>query len=163
MFSTLHTTSAAATINRVVGMFGTDEETQVRERLAGSMRYVISQRLVPACSGGRLLVTEMMGSNLRSREAILLGEDEGRHFEDIIEAGGPYGWHTFEQSLVRAFEENLITDETAMLYCSNKMKMVQRLDAVSVRKPRKSSAADPNLLASLRMQEQEKLRNKAKH
>ena len=161
VFSTLHTTSAAATINRVTGMFGSDEETQVRERLAGSMRYVISQRLVPAISGGRLLVTEMMGSNLRSREAILLGEDEGRHLDDIIEAGGPYGWHTFEQSLIRAFEQDLITDETAMLYCSNKMKMIQRLDSVPVKKPRRSSAADPALLASLRMQAPEK--HKTRH
>ncbi len=48
VFSTLHTTSAAMTVNRIIGMFGTDEETQVRERLAGSMRYIVSQRLVPA-------------------------------------------------------------------------------------------------------------------
>ncbi len=163
VFSTLHTTSASATINRVIGMFGTDEGTQVRERLAGAMRYVISQRLVPATSGGRLLVTEMLGSNLRSREAILLGEDEGRHLDDIIEAGGPYGWHTFEQSLIRAFEQDLITDETAMLYCSNKMKMVQRLDAVSTKKPRRSSAADPSLLASLRMQGQERMPDKSRY
>ena len=101
VFSTLHTTSAAMTINRIIGMFGTDEETQVRERLAGSMRYVISQRLVPTVSGGRLLVTEMMGSNLRTREAILLGENEGRRLDDIIEAGSVYGWHSFEQSLFK--------------------------------------------------------------
>ena len=87
VFSTLHTTSAATTINRIIGMFGTDEETQVRERLAGSMRYIISQRLVPTCSGGRLLATEMMGSSLRTREAILLGENESRRLDDIIEAG----------------------------------------------------------------------------
>jgi len=161
VFSTLHTTNAAMTINRVIGMFGTEEETQVRERLAGSMRYVISQRLVPAISGGRLLVTEMMGSNLRTREAITLGESEGRHLDDIIEAGGPYGWHTFEQSLIKAYEQDLITDETAMLYCSNKMKMVQRIDMISLRKPRRSPIAD-SIMANLRMQEQEKLRNAPK-
>ena len=78
VFSTLHTTSAATTVNRIIGMFGTDEEAQIRERLAGSMRYIVSQRLVPTSSGGRMLVTEMMGSSLRTREAILLGENEGR-------------------------------------------------------------------------------------
>jgi len=162
VFSTLHTTSAAMTVNRVVGMFGTEEETQVRERLAGAMRYIISQRLVPAISGGRLLVTEMMGSSLRSREAILLGENEGRRLEDIIEAGTAYGWHSFEQSLVKAYEQDLITDETALLYCSNKMKMVQRIDTLSLKKPRKSSHDTSMLFANLKMQEEEKLRNKPK-
>lgn len=76
VFSTLHTTSAATTVNRIIGMFGSDEETQVRERLAGSMRYIVSLRLVPAIGGKRLLMTEMMGNNLRTREAILLGENK---------------------------------------------------------------------------------------
>ena len=163
VFSTLHTTSAAMTVNRIIGMFGTDEETQVRERLAGAMRYIISQRLVPACSGGRLLVTEMMGSNLRTREAILLGENEGRRLEDIIEAGSVYGWHSFEQSLFKAYEQDLITDETALLYCTSKMKMIQRIDTLSLRKPRKSN--DNSLFANLKMQEEEmatKNRSKAK-
>ncbi|HTX20668.1 MAG TPA: PilT/PilU family type 4a pilus ATPase [Candidatus Aquilonibacter sp.] len=162
VFSTLHTTSAAMTVNRIVGMFGTDEETQVRERLAGAMRYVISLRLVPAISGGRLLATEMMGSNLRTREAILMGEAEGRHLDDIIEAGSVYGWHSFEQSLFKAYEQDLITDETALLYCSNKMKMVQRLDTLSLKKPRKGSHDTSILFANLKMQEEEKNRNKPK-
>jgi twitching motility protein PilT len=163
VFSTLHTTSAAMTINRIIGMFGAEEEAQVRERLAGSMRFIISQRLVPACSGGRLLVTEMMGSSLRTREAILLGENEGRRLTDIIEAGSPAGWHSFEQSLYKAYEQGLITDETAILYCSNKMKMVQRLDSFSLHKPRKSTPANNPLFADLKMHEEEKLRNKPRH
>ena len=158
VFSTLHTTSASSTVNRIIGMFGADEETQVRERLAGSMRFIISQRLVPACNGGRLLVTEMMGSNLRTREAILLGETEGRRLDDIIEAGSGYGWHSFEQSLYKAYEQDLITDETALLYSNNKMKMVQRIDTLSLRKPRKSTNTN-SLFADLKMQE---LRNKSK-
>ncbi|HEY5233249.1 MAG TPA: PilT/PilU family type 4a pilus ATPase [Verrucomicrobiae bacterium] len=161
VFSTLHTTSASMTINRIIGMFGTDEETSVRERLAGSMRFIISQRLVPAISGSRLLVTEMMGSNLRTREAILLGEKEGRSLDDIIESGTVNGWHSFEQSLFKAYEQDLITDETALLYCTNKMKMVQRIDTLSLHKPRKSSTGT-SLFADLKMHEEEKLRNKSK-
>jgi twitching motility protein PilT len=152
VFSTLHTTSAASTVNRIIGMFGTDEETQVRERLAGSMRYIVSLRLVPSVLGGRLLVTEMMGSNLRTREAILLGENEGRRLDDIIEAGSVFGWHSFEQSLYKAYEQDLITDETALLYCNNKMKMAQRIDALSLQKPRKSHS-DSSLFSNLKMQD----------
>lgn len=133
VYSTLHTISAGQTINRILGMFNRDEEQQVRERLAGSLRYIISQRLVPKREGGRMLVTEMLGSNLRSREAMLLGETENRRFSDIIEAGSTLGWHSFEQSLTRAYEEDLITEETALLYSINKAQMHQRVDAVNKR------------------------------
>ena len=133
VYSTLHTISAGQTINRILGMFSKDEEQQVRERLAGSLRYVVSQRLVPKKEGGRLLVTELMGSSLRSREAIALGENENRRFADIIEAGSTMGWHSFEQSLAKAFEDDLITDETTLLYSVNKQLMHQRVDAIKKR------------------------------
>ncbi len=161
VFSTLHTSSAAGTINRILGLFSGDEENVVRERLAGSLRFIVSQRLVPATSGGRLLVTELMGSNLRSREAILLGENENRNLDDIIEAGSVSGWHTFEQSLIKAYEQDLITEETAMIYCANKTKMLQRIDILSLHKPRKSARSE-SLFAGLRMQEQEKAKQRSK-
>ena len=162
VFSTLHTSSASGTINRILGLFSKDEETQVRDRLASSLRYIVSQRLVPATTGGRLLVTELMGSNLRSREAILLGENENRNLNDIIEAGTISGWHTFEQSLIKAYERDLITEETALIYCANKTKMIQRIDILSLHKPRKSKHSD-SLFAGLRMQEEEKAaRNRSK-
>ena len=134
VYSTLHTISAGQTINRVLGMFNRDEEQQVRERLVGILRYVISQRLVPRKDGGRLLVTELMGSSLRTREAISLGENENRRLSEIIEAGNTSGWHSFEQSLIKAYEEDLITEETAILYCINKSQMRQRVDQVNKRR-----------------------------
>ncbi len=133
VYSTLHTISAGQTITRILGMFSKDEEQQVRERLAGSLRYIVSQRLVPKISGGRLLVTELMGSSLRSREAIVLGENENRRLSDIIESGNVAGWHSFQQTLVSAFEHQLISEETAMLYCTNKPSMHQRIDAAKKR------------------------------
>jgi twitching motility protein PilT len=133
VFSTLHTISAGQTINRILGMFGKDEEQQVRERLVGSLRYIVGQRLVPKKNGGRMLVTELMGSSLRSREAIALGEAENRRLTDIIEAGNTAGWHSFEQSLLKAYEEDLITEETALLYSVNKPAMRQRLDIANSR------------------------------
>lgn len=141
VFSTLHTISAAQTINRILGMFSTEEEKQVRERLAETLRYVISQRLVPKEAGGRLLVTELMGSNLRSREAIALGENENRRLTDIIEANSSAGWHTFEQSLVKAYEEDLITEESALLYCVNRTQMRQRIDVAKKRRDSTPSAS----------------------
>ena len=134
VYTTLHTISAGQTIQRILGMFTRDEEQQVRERLVGILRYVISQRLIPRKDGGRLLATELMGSNLRTREAIGVGENENRRLSDIIEAGHAYGWHTFEQSLIKAYEDDLITEETAILYCINKSQMRQRVDIVNKRR-----------------------------
>jgi len=145
VYSTLHTISAGQTIHRILGMFTKDEEEQVRERLAGSLRYVISQRLIPQKDGGRLLVTELMGSSLRTREAIALGENENRRLSDIIEAGSTYGWHSFEQSLIDAYEKDLITEETALLCSVNKPMMHQRLDTVNKRR------ADAPTPSSLKM------------
>ena len=123
VFSTLHTISAGQTIHRILGMFSQDETKQIRERLAETLRYVISQRLVSKVSGGRLLVTEIMGSSLRTRESLIYGEGENRTFLEIIEAGNIHGWHSFDQSLLKAFEADEITDETAALYATHKTKM----------------------------------------
>lgn len=135
VFTTLHTISADQTIHRIIGLFTKDEEQQVRERLAASLRWIVSQRLVPKQGGGRLLVTELMGSSLRTREAIAVGENDNRRLHDIIETSANAGWHSFEQSLLKAFETNLITEETAMLYSVNKPTMRQRLDRSRTRGP----------------------------
>jgi len=128
VFSTLHTISAAQTVNRVIGMFTTEEQVQIRQRLADTLRYVISQRLAPKVGGGRVMVSEIMGSGLRTREAILLGENELRDFHEIIESNYQNGWHSFEQALLKHFRDGTITEETAMLYCVNKSVMRKALD-----------------------------------
>ena len=150
VYSTLHTISASQTIQRILGMFTRGEEPQVRERLVGILRYVISQRLVPQKGVGRLLVTELMGSSLRTREAIALGENENRRLSDIIEAGHTYGWHSFEQSLIKAYEEDLITEETAILYCINKSQMRQRVDLVNKRRETAPTASTLKMKAEER-------------
>ena len=128
VFSTLHTISAAQSINRVLGMFSKEEESQVRERLSETLRWVVSQRLAPKIGGGRVMIPEIMGNNMRSREAIQLGESEVRNMHDIITQSSPEGWCTFEQSLCQCYEDRKITEETAMLLSVNKTKMRQALD-----------------------------------
>ena len=76
------------------------------------------------------MIPEIMGSNLRSRETIQLGEGDVRNFADIIEQSRPDGWCTFEQSLTERYEEGVITEETAMLLSVNKSRMRQKLDIV---------------------------------
>jgi twitching motility protein PilT len=131
VFTTMHTINAGQTINRVLGLFGKDEEQQVRQRLADTIRYVVSQRLVNKAEGaGRLLITEIMGSSLRTRETLLYGESENRTFQEIIEAGDTMGWHSFDQSLLKAYKADLITDETALIFCAHKNKMRRDIEMV---------------------------------
>ena len=130
VFSTLHTINAGQSISRILGMFSREEEPQLRQRLAETVRYVVSQRLVPKVGGGRLMVSEIMGSSLRTRETILYGESEGKTFQEIIESGSTLGWRSFDQSLLKAYGDGLINEETAMLYCSSKGKFRRELDAL---------------------------------
>jgi twitching motility protein PilT len=128
VFATLHTINAGQTINRILGMFGKDEEQLLRQRLADTLRYIVSQRLVSKNGGGRLLVTEIMGSSLRTRETLLYGENENSTFQEIIEAGSTLGWHSFDQSLLKAYEADLISEETALIFCAHKHKMRKDID-----------------------------------
>ncbi len=128
VFSTMHTISAGQTINRILGMFSKDEEPQLRQRLADTIRFVVSQRLVSKIGGGRLLVSEIMGSSLRTRETLLYGESEGKTFQEIIEAGSTMGWHSFDQSLLQAYKSDVISDETALIFCAHKNKMRRDID-----------------------------------
>ena len=130
VLSTIHTINAGQSINRILGMFALAEESQLRLRLSETVRYVVSQRLAPRIGGGRLLINEIMGSNLRVREAIALGEGEGRNFYDIIEANATFGWTTFDQSLYRAYQSGLITEDTADYYATSKSKMTRFIDNV---------------------------------
>ena len=120
VMSTLHTIDCGQTINRILGMFETSEQEQVRERLADTLRWVVSQRLAPKIGGGRQAILEIMGNSVRTKESILQGEAEGKTFYEIIEASYAFGWKSFDQACMEAFEQNLITEESALLYCSKR-------------------------------------------
>jgi twitching motility protein PilT len=128
VLSTLHTINAGETINRIMGMFEPEEQEQVRIRLADSLRWVVSQRLAPKIGGARHALVEIMGSNLRTQEAIRLGESEGKTFYEIIEASYTFGWRTFDQACLEAYEEGAIADETALLYCTKRSVVSRGLD-----------------------------------
>jgi len=130
VMSTLHTINAGQTINRIVGMFDQAEETQIRIRLAETVRWVVSQRLLPKVGGGRVAALEIMGNNLRVKDSIEHGESEGKTFYEIIEAAGSFGWKTFDMAILELFEQGFVTEETALLYCTNKGVMTRGLDKI---------------------------------
>jgi len=130
VMSTLHTINAGQTINRIVGMFDQAEEKQIRIRLAETVRWIVSQRLLPKIGGGRVAALEIMGNNLRVKDAIEHGESDGKTFYEIIEAAGSFGWRNFDMTMLELFEQGLITEETALLYCTNKGVVTRGLDKI---------------------------------
>ncbi len=139
VFSTLHTMSAGHTINRIIGMFSSEEERQVRVRLADAVRWVVGQRLLPKEGGGRIAIFDIMQNNIRVKDAIINGEREGKTFYEIIESGNAYDMQTFDQHLVRLFEAGQITEDIALAYASNKSRVRQGIDKVKSQKGEKTS------------------------
>jgi twitching motility protein PilT len=148
VFSTLHTINAGQTINRILGFFSKDEEEQMRYRLSDTIRYIVSQRLVPRTNGSRLLISEVLGSSLRTRESIRYGESEGKTFHEIIDAAGIYGWHSFDHCLLNALEANEVTEETALLSCNDRGRIRRELDLLKKR----SGQPEANLPEELRLE-----------
>jgi twitching motility protein PilT len=146
VLSTLHTVDAGQSINRILGLFSLGEEKQLRIRLADILRYVVSQRLAPKVGGGRHLLTEILGHNLRTQETIALGEGEHRSFYEIIEASSPFGWMTFDQSILNAYESELISEETAKLYASRRGRVTRGIDLIQ-----KARGLDTELDSGLRL------------
>jgi twitching motility protein PilT len=130
VLSTLHTIDSGQTINRILGMFEMEEQEQIRARLSDTLRWVISQRLAPRVGGGRQALLEIMGANLRTKETIVHGEVEGKSFYEIIEANHTFGWRNFDAACLEAYEQNLITEETALLYCSKRGVVARNIDKV---------------------------------
>jgi twitching motility protein PilT len=128
--STLHTINAGQTIDRIVGMFDQEEQHQIRIRLAETMRWIVSQRLLPRVGGGRVAALEIMGNSLRVKDSIENGESEGKTFYEIIEASATFGWKTFDAAVLELYDNGFITEETALLYCSNKGVVSRGIDKI---------------------------------
>src|SRR6188474_3387455 len=146
VFSTLHTIDAGQTINRILGMFETDEQEQVRYRLADTIRWIISQRLAPRIGGGRFPVVEVMGSNLRTKESVVLGESEGKSFYEIIEASHTFGWRTFDQACLDAYKRGVVNEETATLFSSKRGVVTRGIDLI-----KKTRGEQTSNISDLRM------------
>ncbi len=130
VLTTLHTVDAGQTINRILGMFPTEDENQIRIRLADTLRWIVCQRLLPKAGGGREAAFEILRTSLRVKDSILHGESEGKTFYDIMEAGTALGMTTFDHFIIQLFEKGLITEETAMGYASRRSIVGRGIDAI---------------------------------
>ena len=120
VLSTLHTIDASKTVERIVGVFPMSEQHTLRNRLAKSFRYIVSQRLVPRKDGaGRVAVIEILKSTLRTREYVEKGETDGKTLLDAMRVGEQEGMQHFDGNIERLIREGVIDLETGLAYATN--------------------------------------------
>jgi twitching motility protein PilT len=118
VLSTIHTVDATESINRLLDFFPPHQHGQARSMIAGTIRGVISQRLVPGADGGRVAVCEILRSTGRVRDMITDPAQTGKLIE-VITAGGYYGMQTFDQALFGHVKAGRVTFEDAMRTASS--------------------------------------------
>ena len=129
VFSTLHTLDAKETIDRIVGMFGNEEQNRIRMSLASVLEGVISQRLIPNTSGGRVAGIEILKKTSRIEQLIV--ENRDAEIPDALFEGKEiYGTQTFDQALLDLLRRGEITDKTALEYATNPADMKLKMQGV---------------------------------
>jgi twitching motility protein PilT len=145
VLTTLHTIDAGSTINRILGMFHIEEEHQVRIRLSDSVRWAVSQRLLPKIGGGRVATFEIMGANLRVQDAILNGESEGKTFYNIMQDGTAFGMTTFDSHIVGLYEQGLVTRDMAISFSSRKGVVGRGIDLIDSARGKTTTMEKPKV------------------
>jgi twitching motility protein PilT len=115
VFATLHTNSAAETIDRIVDVFPEEQQAQVKLQLSNVLAAVVAQRLIPAIAGGRVVATETMVSTNAIKTAIRDGKTH--QIRSILQTSGDSGMYTLESSLASLVKNSLVTLDTALSYC----------------------------------------------
>jgi twitching motility protein PilT len=118
VLSTIHTVDATESINRMLDFFPPHQHGQARSMIAGTVKGVISQRLVPGADGGRVAVCEILRMTGRVRDMITDPEQTGKLVE-VITSGGYYGMQTFDQALFGHVKAGRVTFEDAMKVASS--------------------------------------------
>jgi twitching motility protein PilT len=118
VLSTIHTVDASESINRMLDFFPPHQHGQARSMIAGTIKGVISQRLVPAADGGRVAACEILRMTGRVRDMIIDPSQTGR-LPEVIASGGYYGMQTFDQALFGHVKAGRVTFEDAMAVASS--------------------------------------------
>jgi twitching motility protein PilT len=140
VLSTLHTIDASKTVERILGAFPMAEQHTLRNRLAKSFRYIISQRLIPRKDGtGRVAAIEILKSTLRTRDYVEKGEGDGKTLLDAMRVGGQDGMQHFDGEIERFIREGVIDMDTGLAYATNSSNLQLELADLS------SPQADPLL------------------
>ena len=129
LFSTLHTTGAANTVDRIIDVFPAGQQAQVRMQLSMVLQAVISQQLVPTLDGKQTPAFEIMYTNPAIKN--LIREAKTHQIDSAIQAGAAQGMCTMDASLLRLVTEKRVSKETALTHCMHYEAMEKRLSAMS--------------------------------
>jgi len=128
VLSTLHTTDAVKTVERLIGMFPKSQEHIIRMRLSGAFRFIVSQRLVPRADGcGRVAAIEVLTSTARTRDYIEKGEREGKSLYDAMRDGTLEGMNVFDGELERMMRDGVITMNDGLAYATNRQNLLLQI------------------------------------
>jgi len=120
VLSTLHTIDASKTVERIVGVFPLAEQHGIRNRLAKSFRYLVSQRLLPRKDGtGRVAAIEILKATIRTRDYVEKGEAEGKTLLDAMRDGATEGMQHFDGEIEKLVRSGVIDLETGLGYATN--------------------------------------------
>jgi twitching motility protein PilT len=132
VFSTMHTIDAAETIGRMIEFFPAEKQEQIRSILAGVLRGVVSQRLLPRLNGGRVAAVEVMINNSRISE--LIRESRAEEISDAIAEGQFFDMQTFAQALIDLVVAGEVDREVAANASTNRHDFLVALDQALKRK-----------------------------
>ncbi|HTK16617.1 MAG TPA: PilT/PilU family type 4a pilus ATPase, partial [Acidimicrobiia bacterium] len=140
VFSTLHTISATDSVNRIIDFFPPHEQRQVRMSLGGSLRGIVSQRLVERRGGGRIPAVEILVATGRIFDKIVNAE-ETNEIEQIISEGEYYGMQTFDQSLLGIYSEGLVELREALAASTSPHDLRLMIEQFTMRQASEQAAA----------------------
>lgn len=127
IFSTLHTTGASTTVDRIIDVFPATQQRQIRIQLSMVLQAVVSQQLVPTVDGRIVPAFEIMIANTAIRN--LIREEKTHQMDSIIAAGGPEGMRTMDQSLFELCQQGLVSKEMALQYSIHQEALENRFAA----------------------------------
>ncbi len=125
VLSTLHTLDAKETVNRIISVFPSEEQNRIRVVLASVLEAILSQRLVKTKDGGRRAALEIMFKTQRIAELIINKQEN--ELSEAIEAGEVYGMQTFDQALLKLYEEGVIDEEEALSNASSRADLALKI------------------------------------
>lgn len=138
VFGTLHTTSAISTIDRIIDVFPTDAQQQVRVQLAGTLQGVVSQTLVAKQGGGRVAAREILVATDAVRS--LIREAKSAQILNIMQTGKQYGMVTLEDELLRYYAEGQIGADDTVMKANRPDDVRRRLSEIKVQAPTPTAA-----------------------
>ncbi len=132
VFSTLHTIDAAKTVDRIIGLYPKNEEKVIRNRLAQTFRYILSQRLLPRADGkGRVAAVEILKSNQRTREYIEKGEEDGKSLLDAMKGSAIDGMQDFDSVIRQMIDRKVVSFEDGLSFATNQNNLLLALKGLA--------------------------------